>query len=562
MSSKGGRGSRRGRSGGGSDLLTDVGRALADPDPLNLLSLASMLLCITDKRQENPFTPVDHGRPTLDELIESFIGVPCPETTALLAVIAEMSAGNDVLRARIRRELATRPAPETPWLAELSSPTVTRVVRMSHELGDGDDIMIAARLASGHQFTCVVYIDHNVGTLVKDAFVLPASMDQILSMSQQAAEDGTRWDDMHLADARAWVDEGIQRAAMTIPPFGSESWPGCRALVEWVTRTLPTGGVGHRTPEWDSRKSKRLARQFFASQYGQRFDDDEHRDLLDTLLWFGTDYGSGDPLRWSNVKVEMLLADWIPRKIAAAADHLAKAPDLMRAYVRFAHTESGIGSRWTDEALAAIDAFEPQYQREIRNPGVQGPEALLAQLGIDMGMDHGQRKLDELAACVGGHDKLDHLDDTPLPDEPFCWDGITGEAASRVRDILTLTDRCCEAVLDVEYRTACRRLLARVTANDPTSFGRGRVETVAGAVVWIIGKANNLFRYPAGGMQVKDLMAHFGIQQGGVSQRATALLRAGGFDSDTVGLRLGSVDYLVSERRRSIIAQRNACRGD
>ncbi|ORA36415.1 hypothetical protein BST13_10735 [Mycobacterium aquaticum] len=539
-----------------------MGRALADPDPLNLLLMVSMLLCITDSRQDNPFTAADHSRPTLEELVESFIGVPCPETTALLAVIAEMSAGNDVLRARIRRELATRPAPEIHWLAGLSSPMVTRVVRMSHELGDGDDIMIAARLASGHEFSCVVYIDHNVGNLVKDAFVLPASMDQILSMSQQAAEDGTRWDDMTLADARAWVEKGIQRATMTIPPFESESWPGCRALVEWVIRTLPTGGVGHQTPEWDSRKSKRLARQFFASQYGQRFYDDEHRDLLDTLLWFGTDYGAGDPLRWSNVKVEMLLADWIPRKVVAPAEHLAKLPDLLRAYVRFAHAEAGIGARWTDEALAAIDAIEPQYQREIRTPGLQSPEALLAQLGIDIGMDRRERKLDELTACVGGHDQLDHLDDTPLPDEPFRWDGIGGDAAPRVRDILALTDRCCEQVLDLEYRTACRRLLARVAANDPTSFGRGRVETVAGAVVWIIGKANNLFRYPAGGMQVKDLMAHFGIQQGGVSQRAATLLRAGGFDSDTVGLRLGSVDYLVSERRRSIIAARDACRGD
>ena len=215
----------------------------------------------------------------------------------------------------------------------------------------------------------------------------------------------------------------------------------------------------------------------------------------------------------------------------------------MRAYVRFAHSEAGIGSRSTDEALAAINAFEPQYQREIKTSRLQGPAALLAQLGIDTGMDYGRLELDELAACVGGDEELERLDDAPLPDEPFCWDGIVGEAASRVQDILTLTDRCCEQVLGVEYRTACRRLLARIAANDPPSFGRGRVETVAGAVVWIIGKANNLF------------------QQGGVSHRATTLLRAGGFDSDTVGLQLGSVDYLVSERRRSIIAERNACRG-
>jgi hypothetical protein len=168
------------RKGGSPDLLTDVGRALADPDPLNLLSMVSMLLCITDKRQENPFVQSDHSRPTLGELVESFIGVPCPETTALLAVIAAMSDCDDVLHARIRRELNARPAPEVDWLAGLSTPRVDRVVRMSHELGDGDDLMIAAWLADGHEFTCVVYIDHNVGTLVKDAFVLPASAAEVV----------------------------------------------------------------------------------------------------------------------------------------------------------------------------------------------------------------------------------------------------------------------------------------------------------------------------------------------------------------------------------------------
>ena len=43
---------------------------------------------------------------------------------------------------------------------------------MSHVLGDGDNIMLGARLPGGHELTCVIYIDHNLGTLVKDAFVV------------------------------------------------------------------------------------------------------------------------------------------------------------------------------------------------------------------------------------------------------------------------------------------------------------------------------------------------------------------------------------------------------
>ena len=87
-----------------------------------------------------------------------------------------MAGDDDVLRARIRRELAARPKVEPAWLAQLSETSTYRAVRMSHVLGDGDNIMLGARLPGGHELTCVVYIDHNLGTLVKDAFVVPASI--------------------------------------------------------------------------------------------------------------------------------------------------------------------------------------------------------------------------------------------------------------------------------------------------------------------------------------------------------------------------------------------------
>jgi len=126
-------------------------------------------------------------------------------------------------------------------------------------------------------------------------------------------------------------------------------------LVEWITRSLPRGGAGYQRPQWDSAALGQLKDRFFASQHGAPLDDPDHRDLLESLLWFGTDYGPGDPLRWSPVQVEILLGDWIPRKIVAPADYLAKAPELLRAFVRFAHADVGLRSDLTDGTLAAID---------------------------------------------------------------------------------------------------------------------------------------------------------------------------------------------------------------
>ena len=563
----------------GPDLLADVRRAIADPHPLSMLTFVSTLLCVTDSRRNHPFaqpdTP-DLAALTREELVGTFLDVPAPETSALLAVIAEM-AGDDLLRARIRRELAARPKLEPAWPAQLSETSTYRAVRMSHVLGDGDSIMLGARLPGGYELTCVVYIDHNLGTLVKDAFVVPESIATMVAEFRRVTEDpDTRWDDISLADTRAWVDAAVELAAITFPPLETETWPACRALVEWITRGLPAGGTGYQRPQWDSAALAGLADQFFASPDGARLDDSDHRGLLESVLWYGTDYGPGDPLRWSPVKVEILLDDWIPRKIVAPADYLAKAPELLRAFVRFAHEEVELRSDLTGETLAAINAWEPQYQQTIRSPRPQGPAALLAALGLDTedmadtaDMPFGPEEsenfkhsmLDWLALDVGGPIQLERLDDDPLPDEPFRWEGIPDDVTARVHEVLVLIDRCCEEMLDFEYRTACRRVLARVASSEPEVFRRkGRAETAAAALVWTVGKANDLFEQRTGGMQVSDLMNHFGLGQSSVAQRAATMLRAGGFHDDTYYVRLGAPDYLVAAGRRRIITMRDRYR--
>ena len=69
--------------------------------------------------------------------------------------------------------------------------------------------------------------------------------------------------------------------------------------------------------------------------------------------------------------MEILLADWIPRKIIASPGQLSKAPALLRAFIRFCHAEREIRAALTDETLAAVDEWEPEYQRVIRSPRPQ-----------------------------------------------------------------------------------------------------------------------------------------------------------------------------------------------
>jgi hypothetical protein len=167
----------------------------------------------------------------------------------------------------------------------------------------------------------------------------------------------------------------------------------------------------------------------------------------------------------------------------------------------------------------------------------------------------------ELGHAVGGLTVLDELDAEPLPDEPVAWERVPADVRHRVAQVANLADACCDELLDVEHRTAVRRLLVTAAQGDPSVFRRGRSDTVAAAACWLVVKANNGPGGPA--PMLKDLMAHFGLT-GHPSQRCAALLRAMGLaPDDPIGTGLGSPDYLTSTRRRQLIAERDeACRAD
>jgi uncharacterized protein DUF6398 len=557
-----------------ADLLADARKRLASGEPLNFLTYVSTLLAALDPRAKNPFERDPAGGPehaTLSEVLESFAWVVLPETTALLAALAELGP-DELTRARARRALATRPHPLPDWLAGLGQVSVYRAVESTHVLGDGENVLLAVRLP-GHELTAVIYVDHNLGTLVKDGFLVPNPIAEVVERMREATDDpDVRTRDITLADARARVTEAVEKGAITFPPFETDTWPASRPLTEWLLRLLPEGGTGYVRPNWTKAAQKKLANRFFGSEFGRPLDDTDRRDLLNEFIWFGTDYGPGDPLRWSPVAVEILLADWIPRKIVASPEYLSKAPALLRAFIRFCHAERKIRPALTDETLAAVDEYEPEYQRVIRSPRPQGPMALLAAMGVlddeewreepweEDSLRVDQYVLDALAEEVGGPDALDVLDDAPLPDEAFAWDQVPDEVRDRVGQVLAACDRCCDDLLGAEYRTAGRRLLARAVPNLSSMLrGTAKPESIAAAVCWVIGKGNQRIGPGPGELRVGDLMRHFGLGQTSVSDRGLQVMRAAGMDPASAypTMRLGSPDLLVSARRRRIIEARD-----
>lgn len=533
---------------------------------MGLLAIASGFLEITDPRRRDPFAP-DERQTSLAELVDSLVGTPYAETTAALTAVQHL-VSDDALAARIGRELAVRRHPLPDWLAALGHARLEPDVWfMTHVLGDGDDYLLGVTLPSGHALSALVYVDHNLGTVVKDAFIVPQPLEDLVIAVGKLADDPdqslTRTDP---AAARAVIEAAIDAGSRLYPPLTSESWPMCRPIVEWMVRMLPADGVAPERREWSQEEISRIAEDFFASPFGAPLDRDDERDLLGSVLWFGTSYATGDPWRWSPVTVELLLAHWFPHKVIAEPSYLAKLPSVLRAWIRYCHDRIGIRADLTAETLAAVDRYEPQYLTLIRGDRQKAMaglgEALLAAQRLEHLSDE-EIHLEYIADEVGGVDALRALDTDPLPDDEFDWTGIADEIRPAVRAILDGCDACADALLDVEHRTAMRRFLARAARNDPRLFRRkGSPVRGAAAVAWVVATGNRTIGSHRSPMTGGDLLAHFGIT-GSVSDRTQSLLRAAGIDRRlTYGsLRLGDPSLLVSPRRRELVDERDRTLG-
>jgi hypothetical protein len=75
--------------------------------------------------------------------------------------------------------------------------------------------------------------------------------------------------------------------------------------------------------------------------------------------------GTGDPLRWSATRVERTIGSTLYLEGSIPLEVVLDAPDLLRAFVPFAHAQSGIRDELTSRTLAAIDALRTNYKRKV-----------------------------------------------------------------------------------------------------------------------------------------------------------------------------------------------------
>ena len=326
-------------------------------------------------------------------------------------------------RARLAAErLAATGVAERSWAAVLGGGEPV-AAWLSCDPVDDDGVSVMVGFGGpGGPSTVGVYIDHNLGGMAKDAFVVPTAIDAVLAMLQEADEvdRDLQYRQISLSEAAARWRTAFAMTDMYLDPPNSEDLDNLRALVMAKLAKLPSDGEAPEQVGLDEKERESLLQEFLGSDetvglQGSDGDrDTEHAlaHLAFQILTFSLDYVLGTTLRFSPVMVETFCLDWAPRKIAIDHDGFTLLPDVLAAWLRFTGRRRGIPDDAIQTAVAAAYEYAPEMIELSKDPRNWGPAKTMA-LGVaQRGIDPtDQAALDEFVAQVNRDGGIDAIAD-------------------------------------------------------------------------------------------------------------------------------------------------------
>jgi len=256
-------------------------------------------------------------------------------------------------------------------------------------------------------------IDHNLG-LLKDAILLPVPPPQLIATwrertdeidfraisSQQAANE--------IAPPLAHSD------ALWLDPPWSDDFRSHRGLLRTHLRLLPVPTVEERLEPPGQEFCQEVVAGFMRSPEAAGLQDRELSELVASrLVDFRIELGDGDVFRWSPIVVEMLLADWYPRKTLPDEGEVERVPEVLRAWVRYAGRRRKLPDALISEILDAVDQWLPEFENGMADASRFGPaKSIVAAMkaeGVDVTdsvainrwmEDFNQRPFDQRAAII------------------------------------------------------------------------------------------------------------------------------------------------------------------
>jgi hypothetical protein len=256
-------------------------------------------------------------------------------TPAALVVLRALSAvAPEPYGATARREadrLAAAGVAERRWAGAVGRVGPTEAW-LSYDPVDDDGVSVVIGFdGAGGADTVAVYLDHNLGGLAKDAFAVPAGVEEVLGQLQEKeVAAGPESRPISLGEASARWRAALEMTDRTMDPPTTEDLDHLRALVLARLATVPSDGEVPATREVPGDERDKLLTDFLESDEtngllgldGEDNEDEAVELLSHQVMTFSLDYVLGTPLRFSSVMVELFCLDWAPRKIAARRGRL------------------------------------------------------------------------------------------------------------------------------------------------------------------------------------------------------------------------------------------------
>ncbi len=350
-----------------------------------------------------------------------------PSEDSMVAMRALASVAPEPYRTQAQRtadRLASEGVHEPIWSRAIGQTAATGAwLSYDPVHDDGVSVMVGFDGPAGAD-TIGLYIDHNMGGLVKDAFCLPTPVDEVVELIRAGAPvEGVEYRAVDLTEAAMRWQEALAITDMTVDPPIDDDVHHLRALVLARLELLPSSdGATVDDLERDEDHRQDLLDNFMVSDEAAPLwagdgDGDEQQAMVaflaSQIISFSLDYVLGTPLRFSPVMAEIFCLDWAPRKIAADEEAFELLPEVLAAWVRFAGHRRGIPDQAIEEATSAVDAHAPEMIDLCEDPDTWGPAKTMVLAMQERGIDISDPEaLDSFVAEVNDAGGVDVLADS------------------------------------------------------------------------------------------------------------------------------------------------------
>jgi hypothetical protein len=386
----GGRHARTGRSRGPSrspeaalarataEILAGVRGAvvgLAAGDALDAELVASGLLSIFHADEPEDEEPAKElGTAVLRKLAAR------PDADAFALLLATAALASPPFDGVAREALETARAagiPEPGWAPSIGRPALVDAWTSADELEDQANLALVFAYDGRPPHVLVAMTDANFGGLIRMAFI-----------AENPAKVRQEWTDASGLPVRPIAEQdladqlarGIEQFDRYLDPPVDDEGRRLMPLIRARLRLLPAPRPVE-VPETPEEARDELAREFAASPEAAALaaaELDRAEDIAHWFIDFACDHGAGDPLRWSPIAVELLLADWLPRKAILDPGEVTVLPAVLRAFVRFAARRKHLAEPVFAETLETVDGFGAEFADAMADDELAGPAKQIA----------------------------------------------------------------------------------------------------------------------------------------------------------------------------------------